>query len=58
MLRNARRDANEQIKKMQKDGFPEDEAKALEADIQKLLDKYTKQLEATIEAKEKDIMTV
>lgn len=58
VLRNARRDANEQIKKMQKDGFPEDEAKALEADIQKLLDKYTKQLEATIEAKEKDIMTV
>lgn len=58
VLRNARRDANEQIKKMQKDGFPEDEAKALEADVQKLLDKYTKQLEATIEAKEKDIMTV
>ncbi len=58
VLRNARRDANEQIKKMQKDGFPEDEAKTLEADVQKLLDKYTKQLDATVEAKEKDIMTV
>lgn len=58
VLRNARRDANEQIKKMQKEGFPEDEAKALEADIQKMLDKYTKQLEATVELKEKDIMTV
>ncbi len=57
-LRNARRDAVEAFKKAQKEGMPEDEAKDGETRSQKLLEKYTKFLEAAIEKKEKEIMTV
>lgn len=57
-LRNARRDAVEAFKKAQKEGMPEDEAKDGESRSQKLLEKYTKLLEAAIEKKEKEIMTV
>lgn len=57
-LRNARRDAVEAFKKSQKDGMPEDEAKDGETQAQKLLEKYSKQLDALMEAKEKEIMTV
>ena len=34
-IRNARREANEEIKKLQKDGLPEDIAKSSEEKIQK-----------------------
>ena len=44
--------------KYQKEGMPEDEAKDGEARSQKLLEKYTKLLDAAIEKKEKEIMTV
>ena len=57
-LRNARRDAVEAFKKAQKEGMPEDEAKDGEVRAQKLLEKYTKLLDAAIEKKEKEIMTV
>ena len=57
-LRNARRDAVESFKKAQKEGMPEDEAKDSETRAQKLLEKYSKQLDALMEAKEKEIMTV
>ncbi len=57
-LRNARRDAMEAFKKAQKNGMPEDVAKDGEADAQKLIDKYTKKVEAMIAEKEKEIMTV
>ena len=57
-LRNARRDAVESFKKAQKEGMPEDEAKDGEVRSQKLLEKYTKLLDAAIEKKEKEIMTV
>ncbi len=57
-LRNARRDAVEAFKKAQKNGMPEDMAKDGEAQAQKLLEKYTKQIDLNIEAKEKEIMTV
>ena len=58
VLRNARRDANDQIKKMQKDGLAEDEAKSLEGDIQKLTEKFIKQVDAIAEEKEREIMTI
>lgn len=58
VLRNARREANDLVKKMQKEGFAEDEAKSLEADIQKLTEKYIKQVDSVAEAKEKEIMTI
>ena len=57
-LRNARRDAVEAFKKAQKEGMPEDEAKDGETQAQKLLEKFSKQLDALMEAKEKEIMTV
>ncbi len=57
-LRNARREAVDAFKKAQKDGMPEDEAKDGETQSQKLLEKYSKQLDEVMSKKEKEIMTV
>ncbi len=57
-IRNARRNANEEAKKLEKEGMAEDEAKRLEDEIQKLTDKYITKVDELVEAKEKDIMTV
>ncbi|MDR0506014.1 MAG: ribosome recycling factor [Dysgonamonadaceae bacterium] len=57
-VRNARRDANESIKKAVKEGVSEDEGKETEGAIQKLHDKYLKKIDETLAAKEKEIMTV
>ena len=57
-LRNARRDAVEAFKKAMKEGMPEDESKDGETQSQKLLEKYTKMLDAALDRKEKEIMTV
>ena len=57
-IRNTRRDANEEIKQLQKDGIPEDEAKKAEEEVQKLTTEFTAKVDQEIEAKEKEIMTV
>ena len=57
-LRNARRDAVEAFKKAVKEGMPEDESKDGESQAQKLLEKYSKVVDAAFEKKEKEIMTV
>lgn len=57
-LRNARRDAVEAFKKALKEGMPEDESKDGETRSQKLLEKYSKLLDASLEKKEREIMTV
>jgi len=57
-VRNIRRDAIEDIKKMQKDGLPEDVAKDAEAEVQKITDSFMKKIDEMFEKKEKDIMTV
>lgn len=57
-FRNARRDAVEAFKKAQKDGMPEDVAKDGEAEAQKIIDKFTKRLDAMLVEKEQEIMTV
>lgn len=57
-VRNARRDAIEQLKKMIKDGLPEDVEKDAEASVQKIHDKYIKKIDEMFAAKEKEIMTV
>ncbi len=57
-LRNARRDAVEAFKKAIKEGMPEDESKDGENQAQKLLEKFSKQLDALLDKKEKEIMTV
>ncbi|MCW2277910.1 ribosome recycling factor [Heliophilum fasciatum] len=59
ILRNMRRDANEEIKALQKDhSISEDEAKRATDDIQKLTDKYIKEVDRVAETKETEIMEV
>jgi ribosome recycling factor len=57
-VRNIRRDAIEQIKKLQKDGVSEDECKDAEASVQELTDKYISLVDKHLAAKEKEIMAV
>ncbi|MBR2154329.1 MAG: ribosome recycling factor [Bacteroidaceae bacterium] len=57
-VRNARREAIEKLKKSIKSGVPEDVEKDSEEEVQKIHDKYIKQIEAMLEAKNKEIMTV
>jgi len=57
-IRNARRDANEEIKKLQKNGLAEDIAKDSELDIQKLTDSYNKKVDELLVKKEQEILTV
>jgi ribosome recycling factor len=57
-IRNARRDANEEIKKMQKDGLPEDMAKDAESEVQKITDSFNKKVEELLAKKEEEILTV
>ncbi|HTN17630.1 MAG TPA: ribosome recycling factor [Chitinophagaceae bacterium] len=57
-IRSIRRDAIEQIKKLQKDGMSEDAAKDGEADIQDITDKQIVLSEGVCKEKEKEIMTV
>ena len=58
-IRNIRRDANDAVKKEAKaNEISEDEQKQLEEKIQKLTDKYTKQIDQVIEGKSNEVMTV
>ncbi len=57
-IRNARRDAIDTLKKQIKEGLPEDAEKDAENEMQKLHDKYIKQVDEVYAKKEKEIMTV
>ena len=57
-IRNIRRDGNDAFKKLAKEDFSEDEIKQLGDDLQKLTDKYIKEIDVVTEAKNKEIMTV
>jgi ribosome recycling factor len=57
-IRSIRRDAIEQIKKLQKDGLSEDEAKDAENEIQDITDKHIVLVDKHLAAKEKEIMAV
>lgn len=57
-IRNIRRHANDEAKKLEKDGLSEDETKRLVDEIQKITDKYIAQVDQLTELKEKDVMTV
>ena len=58
-LRNERRDANDRLKKLEKDGeITEDELKKAQDNVQKMTDKYVKEVDSLLDAKEKDIMAV
>jgi len=58
VIRNIRRDGNDAFKKLAKGDVSEDEAKKLEEDLQKLTDKYIKEIDKAVEEKSKEIMTV
>ena len=58
-VRMARRDANDEVKKAQKDkAVGEDEAKKMEADVQKMTDDFIKKVDQVAEEKEKSILTI
>lgn len=58
-VRNIRRDANDQIKKLEKDKeITEDESKSYQDDIQKLTDTHIDEIDTSVANKEKDIMTI
>ncbi|MCI1306079.1 MAG: ribosome recycling factor [Lachnospiraceae bacterium] len=58
-VRNVRREAMDGFKKLKKTGdISEDEIKDLEDDTQKLTDQYIKKIDAAVEAKVKEVMTV
>jgi ribosome recycling factor len=57
-IRSIRREAIEQIKKLQKEGLSEDEAKDAEKNMQDITDKYIDLVEKHLAAKEKEIMSV
>lgn len=59
VIRNIRRDANDQVKKAEKEkSISEDEAKRGQDDVQKLTDKYIKEADHIMDLKEKEIMEV
>ncbi len=58
-IRNVRRDANEGIKKLEKQGgLSEDDSKGYQEDVQKLTDTFVEKVGKTVEAKEKDLMVI
>ena len=58
-VRNIRRDANDAFKKLSKSAdISEDEIKNLEDELQKMTDKYVKEIDSAVEVKSKEVMTV
>jgi ribosome recycling factor len=57
-LRSARKDGNDDIKKLEKDGLSEDEAKDAIDEIQKLTGKFSEKSDQVVKEKEDDIMKI
>ncbi|MCR5278472.1 MAG: ribosome recycling factor [Lachnospiraceae bacterium] len=57
-VRNVRRDGNEAYKKLSKTEISEDEIKKLEEDLQKVTDKFIKDIDVAVEEKSRDILKV
>ena len=57
-IRNIRKDTNEQLKKLLKEGASEDLIKDAEVKVQKHTDEHVKKIDGIFEVKEKDIMTL
>lgn len=59
VVRNARRDMVDDLKKLEKsENLPEDVVKDNQEEIQKLTDKYVRIIDASVEEKEKEVLTV
>ena len=57
-VRNIRKEIMETIKRLQKEGLPEDEVKVAETQVQKNVDEYIKKIDTITAAKEVELMTV
>ena len=57
-LRNIRRDGGDMVKKLKGTDVSEDEQKDMESELQKMTDKYVKEIDKAVEEKSKEIMTV
>ncbi len=57
-IRTIRKDSNEKIKKLQKDGLPEDSVKNAEQSVQHITNDFSTKVDKHLEVKEKEIMTV
>lgn len=57
-IRNHRKEALEEIKKLQKAGVPEDETKKAEEKVQEFVNKFIRQIDDLLDKKEKEILTV
>ncbi|HNP20241.1 MAG TPA: ribosome recycling factor [Fulvivirga sp.] len=57
-IRNTRKEINDMLKQLLKDGAPEDDIKRAEEKVQSLTDEFTKKIDATLAHKEGEIMTV
>src|SRR3954453_16687691 len=57
-IRNIRREAIEEIKRLQKDGLSEDIAKDSEKEVQEITDRYITLVDKTLSAKEREVMSI
>lgn len=57
-IRNIRKDTNEHLRKLLKEGVSEDAVKSAEDTVQKLTDAHVRKIDELLDAKEKDIMTI
>lgn len=57
-VRNIRRDGNDAFKKLAKEDVSEDQIKQMEEDLQKMTDKFIKEIDKLVEEKSKEILTV
>jgi len=57
-LRSIRREINDGLKALKKDGLSEDLEKDAEGSVQKITDNYAKKIDALVEEKEQEILTV
>jgi len=57
-IRSVRKDANENLKKLQKEGVAEDIVKDAEEEVQKMTNNFSVKVDSLVKTKEKDIMTI
>ncbi len=57
-IRNIRRDGNDALKKLKGTEVSEDDIKDMETELQKLTDKFVKEVDKAVESKSKEVMTV
>ena len=57
-IRNSRKWANDELKRLLKEGLPEDSEKGAVEEVQEMTNDFTSKIDKTVEIKEKELMTV